>query len=104
MKERSKLPLLLTELSVMLLIFAVCAAICLSVFAASRRTARESVGELGNAAVRAQSAPKPTRGERQYGRGRRPLVRRIRAGVLVQDFDGNWNVSPTGGKRSIRCV
>ena len=39
----------------MLLIFSVCAAICLSVFAASRETARES-GELGNAAAWAQSA------------------------------------------------
>ncbi|NCB50556.1 MAG: hypothetical protein EOM54_01560 [Clostridia bacterium] len=55
MKERSKMPLLLTELSLMLLIFSLCAAICLSVFAASRKTARES-GALGNAAAWAQSA------------------------------------------------
>ncbi len=55
MNERSGLPLLLTELTVMLLVFALCAAVCLSLFASARETSQTS-GELGAAALWAQSA------------------------------------------------
>lgn len=55
MRGRSKLPLLLMELALMVLVFSICAAICLSVFAASRKTAWESA-DLGRAAAWAQSA------------------------------------------------
>lgn len=55
MRERSKLPVLLTELTIMLLVFALCAAVCLSIFFSSKKTALES-GELSRAAAWAQSA------------------------------------------------
>jgi type II secretory pathway pseudopilin PulG len=97
MKERSKLPLLLTELSVMLLIFAVCAAICLSGFAASRRTARES-GELGNAAVRAQSAAEAYRAANGNMKRRRPSWRRLRAGGSDQVLTGTGTFRRPGGR------
>lgn len=55
MRERSKLPALLTELALMLLVFALCAAVCLSLFASARKTAAESAA-LGRAAAVTQSA------------------------------------------------
>lgn len=69
MRERSRLPMLLTELTFALLIFSFCAAVCLSIFAASRRTAEES-GRLGNAVVWAQSAAEAYRAAKgdQIGR------------------------------------
>lgn len=73
MKERSKMPLLLTELSLMLLVFSLCAAICLSVFAASRKTARES-GALGNAAAWAQSAAEAYRAANGDARNAAALI------------------------------
>lgn len=55
MGKRSKLPVLLTELTLMLLIFALCAAVCLSIFASVRATSKAGA-ELGSASVWAQSA------------------------------------------------
>ena len=98
MKERSKMPLLLTELSLMLLIFSLCAAICLSVFAASRKTARES-GALGNAAVWAQSAAEAYRAAKGDAKESAALLGAgYKQGVLYMDFDKDWNNHPASGE------
>ncbi len=55
MRERSKLPVLLTELTLMLLVFALCAAVCLSIFA-SARTIADGSAALSRASLWAQSA------------------------------------------------
>lgn len=55
MKERSKSVMLLLEITIMLLVFAVCAGVCLTLFASSRRMSREAE-EQTEAAMWAQSA------------------------------------------------
>ena len=54
MKERSKSLMLLLEITVMILIFAFCAAVCLSLFASARRMSKEAE-ESTSAAMWAQS-------------------------------------------------
>ena len=54
MKERSKSLMLLLEITVMILIFAFCAAVCLSLFASARRISKEA-DEATSAAMWAQS-------------------------------------------------
>jgi type II secretory pathway pseudopilin PulG len=98
MTERSKLPALLTELTLTLLIFSVCAAVCLSVFAVSRKTAKES-GELGSAAAWAQSAAEAYRaakGDMEKAAGL--LGAGYEQGVLYLDFDGDWDSRPVNGE------
>ena len=63
MGGRGKLPVLLTELVLMLLIFSLCAAVCLSIFASARASARESAA-LSQATVWAQSAAEAYRAAR----------------------------------------
>ncbi len=55
MRERSKSVMLLMEITIMLLVFAICAGVCLTLFASSRRMSREAA-ELSEAAMWAQSA------------------------------------------------
>ena len=55
MSSRSKMPLVLTEIALMLLVFSLCAGLCLNIFFRSRQTAAYS-SDLGNAASCAQSA------------------------------------------------
>lgn len=55
MKERSKSVMLLIEITIMLLVFALCASVCLRLFAGARNMANDAK-ELSNAAMWAQSA------------------------------------------------
>lgn len=67
MRERSRTGLFLLELVLMLLVFAVCAAVCMQVFAAARLESDRG-RDLGNASLLAQSAAecwKSTRGDAQ---------------------------------------
>ncbi|HBR07753.1 MAG TPA: hypothetical protein DD735_02515 [Clostridiales bacterium] len=90
MGKRSGLPAILMELALMLLVFSLCAAVCLSVFAASRRTARES-GELSSAAAWAQSAAEAYRYAEGDVEKAAALIGAEAAGNgFARYFDGGW--------------
>ena len=55
MRQRSKMPTLLLELALMLLIFSLCAGVCLRIFSSAKKNASDSAN-MSNAAAWAQSA------------------------------------------------
>lgn len=97
MREHSKLPALLTELALMLLVFAVCGAVCLSLFAASRKTAAQS-GALGRAAAAAQSAAEVFRACRgDAALAAEKLGAQPAGGAYVLPLDENWEAADAAG-------
>ncbi|MEG2215282.1 MAG: hypothetical protein RRY09_06650 [Oscillospiraceae bacterium] len=96
MRERSKLPVLLTELVIMILIFSLCAGVCLSIFASARRISRES-GELSEAASLAQSAAEVYRASRGDLAAAAAILDMQSDGAgYVLHYDAAWNPSDDG--------
>jgi type II secretory pathway pseudopilin PulG len=88
--------MLLTELTLALLIFSFCAAVCLSVFAASRKTAEESA-RLSNAVIWAESAAEAYRAAKgDMAETAALLGAGYEQGVLCLDFDRDWR--PAAGE------
>ncbi len=96
MSERSRLPVLLTELVLMLLVLALCSAVCLSIFASSRDMAAES-GRLGSAAAWAQSAAEAYKAEGgDLAKTAERLDGELSGAGLVLGLDRGWQPAASG--------
>lgn len=90
MKGRSKTPLSLIEITVMILVFSVCAAVCMKLFVSAGEKARFS-GDLSRAAALAQTAADTYRacgGDLEETGARLPAD--CRDGVLTLWLDEDW--------------
>ena len=100
---RSKAPLALMEQMVMLLVFALAAALCLQAFLKSDAISTRSE-ERDRAAIQAQNAAETIR---HYGGdmgnalslAAQDLGAGYEQGVLWQDYDKDWNPAPDGPYR-----
>lgn len=97
---RSKAPLALMEQMVMLLVFALAAALCLQAFVKSNEISRTGA-ERDRAAVLCQSTAEIIRSgggdpAQALSRAARRLDCRYDGGILQADYDGEWNIVPVG--------
>ena len=102
MKERSKSLMLLLEITVMILIFAFCAAVCLSLFASARRMSKEAEDST-SAAMWAQStaeAYKSVGGDLQ--RTAALIGATVSGDTLELGLDGDWQVG--GSEYTLRLT
>lgn len=96
MRERSKIPALLTELAIMILVFALCAAVCIAVFASARSTSKRS-RELTGAASLASSAAqayKVTAGDAEAAA--EILGAELSQKGFSMSVDGHWKLTENG--------
>ncbi len=99
MRARGSGPLFLVELVVMILVFALCAAVLLNLFAAARQTLSDS-RQLSSAVVWAESAAssyKAERGELPAAAARLSDMACAAGDGFRLELDGNWSPVDSGG-------
>ena len=98
---KSKAPLLLMEQMIMLLVFALAAALCLQAFVQSDARSRR-IQERDQAVNLVQNVAETARGrgggtESALTGAAEELGYHYEQGLLWQDFDADWNPAPDGG-------
>lgn len=104
MGGRSKLPVLLTEMVLMLLIFSLASAVCLGIFAAARASSARSA-ELGRAAQWAQSAAeayRAARGDAEAARETLDAAELDGGNGFALYFGRDWQIS--GAQECAYCL
>ena len=103
MSTRSKTPLILIEMTIMLLVFAVAAAVCLRLFS-SARDVSTGAEELGRACEWAQSAAdcyRASGGDVAEAAGRLAATM-PRSYMFFLELDGDWRPVTGGGNASYK--
>lgn len=92
---KSKAPLVLMEQMVMLLVFALAAALCLQAFVKSDSASRRSEAR-DRAAVLCQSVAESVRSSGGLDAAAQRLGCQFSQGLLWMDYDEDWNSDPDG--------
>ena len=106
MMRRSRAPLALMELTVMLLVFALAAALCIQAFVASSRQAgengaRDTALRLAQTAAETLKASGGSAAEAQL-RAAEQLGGEVSQGIWYVLYDENWNVTDDGESSAYR--
>ena len=99
---KSKAPLVLMEQLIMLLVFALAAALCLQAFVLADARSRRAEAR-DRAAVLVQSAAETIRHSGGLSEAAAPLGAAYEEGALQLFYDENWNPVPSGGTYRVRA-